>query len=95
MFKNILLYKFKNCNLDEIFSGTLQIAAIKPDLDKPNPKLGVSLVEFSPDNRYMFSKNDAMPNILWIFDLKTFKLMNVLIQTMAIRCNNFELILYL
>lgn len=45
--------------LDEVFSGTLQIAAIKPDLDKPNPKLGVSMVEFSADNRYMFSKNGS------------------------------------
>jgi len=69
----------------ELFNGALQIAAIKPDLDKPNPKLGVSLIEFSPDNQYMYSKNDSMPNILWIWNLKTLKLMNVLIQTMAIK----------
>lgn len=43
--------------IDELFNGALQIAAIKPDLDKPNPKLGVSLIEFSPDNQYMYSKN--------------------------------------
>jgi hypothetical protein len=42
---------------DEIFSGSMQIAAIKPDLDKPNPRVGVSCIEFSYDNRYMFTRN--------------------------------------
>jgi len=69
----------------EIFSGSLQIAAIKPDLDKPNPKMGVSCVEFSCDNRYMYSRNDSMPNILWLWDMSKFKLANVLIQTQAIK----------
>ena len=69
----------------EIFSGSLQIAAIKPDLDKPNPKMGVSCVEFSCDNRFMFSRNDSMPNILWLWDMSKFKLTNVLIQTQAIK----------
>ena len=71
---------------DEIFSGNLQIAAIKPDLDKPSPKIGVSCIEFSHDNRFMYTRNDSMPNILWIWDMNKFKLTNVLIQIMAIKC---------
>ncbi len=35
----------------------MQIAAIKPDFDKANPRVGVSSMQFSPDNRYMFSRN--------------------------------------
>ncbi len=69
----------------EIFSGSLQIAAIKPDLDKPNPKMGVSSIQFSCDNRFMYSRNDSMPNILWIWDMNKFKLTNVLIQTQSIK----------
>jgi hypothetical protein len=42
---------------DEIFTGTMQIAGIKPDFDKPNPKVGVSCIQFSSDNRYMFTRN--------------------------------------
>jgi hypothetical protein len=34
----------------------------------------------------MFTRNDSMPNILWIWDLIKFRLTNVLIQTMAIKC---------
>lgn len=74
----------------EIFSGTLQIAAIKPDLDKPNPKIGVSSILFSCDNRFMLTRNDSMPNILWIWDLSTYKLTNVLIQIMAIKCVSWD-----
>ena len=35
----------------------MQIAAIKPDFDKPNPKVGVSCIQFSYDNRFMFTRN--------------------------------------
>ena len=85
--KKIFYWNNFNFNLkDEIFNGTLQIAAIKPDLDKPNPKIGVSSIQFSHDNKYMFTRNDSMPNILWIWDLVKFRLTNVLIQTMAIKC---------
>lgn len=34
----------------------------------------------------MFTRNDSMPNILWIWDITKFKLINVLIQTNAIKC---------
>ena len=49
--------KFINSFQDEIFSGTLQIAAIKPDLDKPNPKIGINAIQFSCDNRFMATRN--------------------------------------
>lgn len=74
----------------EIFSGTLQIAAIKPDLDKPNPKIGISAIQFSCDNRFMLTRNDSMPNIIWIWDMIKFKLTNVLIQTMAVKCVSWD-----
>ncbi len=53
MFLENFFFSFK----DEIFAGTMQIAAIKPDFDKANPRVGVSSMQFSPDNRYMFSRN--------------------------------------
>lgn len=84
--ENELISIYSTPSKYEIFNGTLQIAAIKPDLDKPNPKIGVSSIQFSHDNKYMFTRNDSMPNILWIWDLIKFRLTNVLIQTMAIKC---------
>jgi WD40 repeat protein len=74
-----------------IYDGTLQIAPIKPDLDRPNPRLGVSSMEFSSSGRYLSTINDTMPNLLFIFDFKpTLHLAFVLIQIQPIRCVKWE-----
>ncbi|CAF2516268.1 unnamed protein product [Rotaria sp. Silwood2] len=74
-----------------IYNGTLQIDPIKPNLDRANPRLGVSSIEFSSSGRYISTINDTMPNILFIFDFKpTFHLAFVLIQTQPIRCIKWE-----
>ncbi|CAF1087287.1 unnamed protein product [Adineta ricciae] len=74
-----------------IYNGTLQIAPIKPDLDRANPRLGVSSIEYSCSGRYLSTINDTMPNLLFIFDFKpTLHLAFVLIQTQPIRCVKWE-----
>ncbi len=74
-----------------IYNGTLQIAPIKPDLDRANPRLGVSSIEYSSSGRYLSTINDTMPNLLFIFDFKpTFHLAFVLIQIQPIRCVKWE-----
>ncbi|KAJ3117278.1 hypothetical protein HDU96_007317 [Phlyctochytrium bullatum] len=45
------------------------IVTVKPEIDKPNPRKGVGLCEFSCDGRFMATRNDNMPNTLWIWDL--------------------------
>lgn len=74
-----------------IYNGTLQIAPIKPDLDRANPRLGVSTVEFSSSGRYLSTIIDTMPNLLFIFDFQpTFHLACVLIQLQPIRSAKWE-----
>lgn len=74
-----------------IYNGTLQIAPIKPDLDRANPRLGVSSIEYSSSGRYLSTINDTMPNLLFIFDFKpTFHLAFVLIQIQPIRSVKWE-----
>ncbi|CAF0741516.1 unnamed protein product [Didymodactylos carnosus] len=73
-----------------IYDGTLQISPIKPDLDRSNPRLGVSSLEFSFNGRYMTSINDTMPNLLFIWDFSKFYLSYILIQTQPIRCIKWE-----
>ncbi len=74
-----------------IYNGTLQIAPIKPDLDRANPRLGISSIEYSCSGRYLSTINDTMPNLLFIFDFKpTFHLAFVLIQIQPIRCIKWE-----
>ncbi|CAF1173852.1 unnamed protein product [Rotaria magnacalcarata] len=74
-----------------IYNGTLKIAPIKPNLDRANPRLGISSIEFSSSGRYMSTINDTMPNLLFIFDFKPkFHLAFVLIQLQPIRCVKWE-----
>ncbi|RNA02747.1 WD repeat-containing WRAP73-like [Brachionus plicatilis] len=88
--ENEILSIYSTPSKYEVYNGNLQIAAIKPDLDKPNPKMGISSIQFSCDNRFMLTRNDSMPNILWIWDMKKFKLTNVLIQTVAVKCVSWD-----
>lgn len=48
----------------------VQVPVLKPDPDKANPKIGISLLAFSCDNKYLATKNDNMPNALWIWDVQ-------------------------
>jgi len=43
--------------VDEIVTGSIQTPVVKPDLNKANPKLGVGVVNFSANCRYVYSKN--------------------------------------
>lgn len=61
------------------------IPTIKPDPEKPNPKLGVGNVLFSCDSKYMATKNDNMPNVVWIWDVTKLSLAVLLLQSNPIR----------
>ena len=38
-------------------NGPVQIPSIKADKDKPHPKIGISLLKFNADGRYLVTKN--------------------------------------
>ena len=42
---------------DELVTDSVQLPVVKADLNKANPKLGVGLVNFSANCRYMYSRN--------------------------------------
>ncbi|KAJ3218127.1 WD repeat-containing protein wrap73 [Dinochytrium kinnereticum] len=45
------------------------IMSMKADAEKANPKKGVGICDFSCDGRFLVTRNDNMPNTLWIWDL--------------------------
>lgn len=61
------------------------IPAVKPDPEKPNPKLGVGTVAFSPDSRYVATRNDNMLNTVWVWDVANLRLSVVLLQVGPVR----------
>lgn len=62
----------------------------KPAADKPNPKQGVGLLSWSSDSQYLFTRNDNMPTVLWIWDIRRLELAAVLMQKDPIRAATWD-----
>ncbi|XP_042739268.1 WD repeat-containing protein WRAP73 isoform X1 [Lagopus leucura] len=58
---------------------------VKPVADRANPKMGIGMLAFSPDNCFLATKNDNIPNAVWIWDIQKLKLFVVLEQLCAIQ----------
>ena len=58
----------------------------KPNPKEPDPKLGVSGLKFSCDSSLLASKNDNMPNTVWIWSVKKVRLTAVLSHLNEVRC---------
>lgn len=69
----------------ETLEAPVTVPNLKPDPEKPNPKLGVSSVRFSLDGRYIATTNDNMPTAVWIWDMTKLTLSVVLLQTSPVR----------
>ncbi|MBN3282428.1 WRP73 protein, partial [Polyodon spathula] len=74
----------------EVSPAPVQVPVIKPDPERANPKIGISTMAFSSDNRYLVTKNDNMPNDLWIWDMQKLKLFVVLEQAAPVRCFQWD-----
>lgn len=57
----------------------------KPPADRPNPKQGIGLMSWSNDSQYICTRNDSMPTILWIWDMRHLELAAILVQKDPIR----------
>ncbi|XP_026867092.1 WD repeat-containing protein WRAP73 isoform X1 [Electrophorus electricus] len=63
----------------------VQVPVVKPDPDRANPKIGISAIAFSVDNRYLATKNDCMPQSVWVWDMQRLGPTAVLEQTAPVR----------
>ena len=61
------------------------VPSVKPDPEKPNPKLGIGTIAFSPDSRYIASRNDNMPQAVWVWSVPGLKLSVLLLQASPVR----------
>ncbi|KAI8907719.1 hypothetical protein DFJ77DRAFT_475069 [Powellomyces hirtus] len=53
----------------EIIHAPHTIPRIRPDPDKPNPKLGIGILAFNADGQFLMSRNDCQPTTIWIHTL--------------------------
>ncbi|XP_071622812.1 WD repeat-containing protein WRAP73 isoform X1 [Heliangelus exortis] len=69
----------------DIAQVPVSLQYVKPVADRANPKMGVGMLAFSPDNCFLATKNDNIPNSVWIWDIQKLKLFVVLEQLCPIQ----------
>ncbi|XP_044092914.1 WD repeat-containing protein WRAP73 isoform X1 [Neovison vison] len=69
----------------EIASVPVSLQTLKPIADRANPKVGIGALAFSPDNYFLATRNDSVPNAVWIWDIQKLKLFVVLEQLSPVR----------
>uniref|UniRef100_A0A4X2ME80 WD repeat containing, antisense to TP73 n=1 Tax=Vombatus ursinus TaxID=29139 RepID=A0A4X2ME80_VOMUR len=84
--KSVSYIKYpKACQQDEVASSPVSLQTLKPLTDRPNPKIGIGALAFSPDNCFLATRNDNIPNAVWIWDIQKLKLFVVLEHLSAVR----------
>ncbi|XP_031235539.1 WD repeat-containing protein WRAP73 isoform X2 [Mastomys coucha] len=69
----------------EITSGPVSLQTLKPVADRANPRMGVGMLAFSSDSYFLASRNDNVPNAVWIWDIQKLKLFVVLEHMSPVR----------
>ena len=63
----------------------LKIKTKKIEADKANPPIGVGLMAWSFDSKLLATRDDNIPHCLWIWDMSSLELSNLLIHSNPIK----------
>ncbi|XP_021510924.2 WD repeat-containing protein WRAP73 isoform X1 [Meriones unguiculatus] len=69
----------------EIASGPVSLQTLKPVTDRANPRMGVGMLAFSSDSYFLATRNDNVPNAVWVWDVEKLKLSAVLEHSSPVR----------
>ncbi|XP_020222888.1 WD repeat-containing protein WRAP73 [Cajanus cajan] len=69
----------------EVMEVPINLPFQKPPAEKPNPKQGIGILSWSNDSQYICTRNDSMPTVLWIWDIRHLELAAILVQKDPIR----------
>ncbi|KAF9897481.1 hypothetical protein BX616_005522, partial [Lobosporangium transversale] len=61
------------------------VPTVRIDTQKPNAKIGVGWCDFNSDGTLLASRNDNMPNVLWIWSMRELKPIVIIQQQSPIR----------
>nr|XP_036855649.1 WD repeat-containing protein WRAP73 isoform X4 [Manis javanica] len=74
----------------EIASVPVSLQMLKPAADRANPKIGIGALAFSPDSYFLATRNDNVPNAVWIWDVRKLRLFAVLEQLRPVRSFHWD-----
>ena len=66
-------------------TANFKIPSIKVSSDKPNPQMGVGAMEWSRDGQFLATRNDNMPNTVWIWEIVTLSLKALLVHLQPVK----------
>ncbi|XP_077881194.1 WD repeat-containing protein WRAP73 isoform X3 [Ictidomys tridecemlineatus] len=69
----------------EIASVPVSLQTLKPATDRANPRMGVGMLAFSADSYFLATRNDNVPNTVWVWDIQKLRLFVVLEQLAPVR----------
>ncbi|XP_005404204.1 PREDICTED: WD repeat-containing protein WRAP73 isoform X2 [Chinchilla lanigera] len=69
----------------EIASVPVSLQTLKPAADRANPRMGVGMLAFSHDSYFLATRNDNVPNAVWVWDIQKLRLFVVLEQLAPVR----------
>lgn len=69
----------------EIASVPVTLQTLKPATDRANPRMGVGMLAFSADSYFLATRNDSVPNAVWVWDMQKLRLFVVLEQLAPVR----------
>lgn len=67
-----------------------EVPFIPPDTEKPNPKIGATWMEFSPDNKFLATIDESMKSTVFIWSMQKLTLHVVLQQVSAIKAIKWD-----
>ncbi|CAI2728854.1 unnamed protein product [Schistosoma spindalis] len=66
----------------KLLNDAVTIQSIRPDPNQAFPKVGIGLTEFSSDGRFLATRNDNCPSVIWIWSIdRRLSLFSLLIHT--------------
>lgn len=68
-----------------VCSLPVDITSVTPPTNKPNPKLGISMMAWSPDSQLLATVNENMPHAVWVWDVSAAVLTAVLLHISTVR----------
>ncbi|KAM4871817.1 WD repeat-containing protein WRAP73 [Thomomys bottae] len=74
----------------EIASMPVALQTLKPLADRANPRMGIGMLAFSPDSYFLATRNDNIPNAVWVWDIRRLRLFVVLEQLAPVRAFQWD-----
>jgi hypothetical protein len=68
-----------------ILEVPIELSVVRPDMSKPNPKQGISQLVWSHDTKFLATRNDNIPNTVWIWETSLLSLVCVVTHINPVR----------